>query len=197
MNHSETTGRGLTCPICMGDNTANALFCGHCGHTFYSQQPKIKYSSFLRRVAAAFVDGFLLHICANILLPFVFAIFAKLTNGPSVPFIRELVERGPESIPQSLANMFLILYVFCFAIAEYIYSTLLDCSPWQGTVGKKVLSMRVTDLDGNRISFYTANKRSLARFLSRPGYLGFFYALLNTKKQTFHDYLAKCIVVQR
>jgi uncharacterized RDD family membrane protein YckC len=187
----------FVCPNCLGENTANALFCGYCGYTFYARSSSVKYPTFLRRVGAAFIDGILLHIIANILLPIAFVILVKMTNGPSLSTFRELVDRGPEFFPETLANLILMLYVTCFAVSEYFYSTLLDCSKWQGTVGKRILGMKVTDLDGNRIGFFRANKRSLARFLSRPGYVGFFLALLTEKKQTLHDYLTKCVVVKR
>ena len=61
--------------------------------------------------------------------------------------------------------------------------------------GKRAFGLKVTDEDGNRISFKTASIRSAWAFLSRwvvVGYLPYFWT---EKKQTVHDILAKTLVI--
>ena len=49
----------------------------------------------------------------------------------------------------------------------WLYFALLESSPWQATVGKKILGLKVVHLDGSRISFGRATARYFSKFLSR------------------------------
>ena|ERR1700730_3449568 len=48
-------------------------------------------------------------------------------------------------------------------VVGWLYYSLLESSSWQGTLGKKLLGMRVMDLNGNRISFGRATVDTSAR----------------------------------
>lgn len=50
-------------------------------------------------------------------------------------------------------------------VATWLYYVLLETSGWQGTVGKKVLSLRVTDGEGARIGFGRASGRFFAKMI--------------------------------
>ncbi len=83
--------------------------------------------------------------------------------------------------------------MLCFA---WLYYSLFESSKWQATVGKRALSLKVVDLDGNRISFLRATGRFFAKFLSRCimmiGYLMIFWT---KKKQALHDKIASTLVL--
>ncbi|HSP63622.1 MAG TPA: RDD family protein, partial [Pyrinomonadaceae bacterium] len=51
-------------------------------------------------------------------------------------------------------------------VAGWLYYSLCESSSWQGTVGKKLLGLRVTDLDGQRITFGNATGRHFSKILS-------------------------------
>src|SRR5881227_1557251 len=51
-------------------------------------------------------------------------------------------------------------------VAGWLYHAFLESSSWQGTIGKKVLGLRVTDIDGNRISFARATGRYFGMIVS-------------------------------
>lgn len=60
--------------------------------------------------------------------------------------------------------MTVIAYVISMA-GTWLYSALLERSGWQGTVGKKVLGLRVTDAEGARIGFGRASGRFFAKMI--------------------------------
>lgn len=82
-------------------------------------------------------------------------------------------------------------------IAGWLYHSLLESSSWQGTVGKKVLGLRVTDLNGNRIGFGKATGRYFGTILSGMiCFIGFIMVAFTEKKQGLHDMLAGTLVLR-
>lgn len=82
-------------------------------------------------------------------------------------------------------------------VAGWLYYSLCESSSWQGTVGKKVLGLRVTDMNGNRIGFGKATGRHFGKILS--GLIlgvGFIMIAFTEQKQGLHDMLAGTLVVQ-
>lgn len=80
--------------------------------------------------------------------------------------------------------------------ATWLYSSLLESSSWQGTVGKKLIGLRVTDLDGNRISFGKATGRHFGKIISSLICLvGFIMVAFTEKHQGLHDQMAGTLVV--
>ena len=82
-------------------------------------------------------------------------------------------------------------------VASWLYYSLCESSSWQGTVGKKVLGLRVTDLDGQRISFGRATGRHFAKFLSGLTLgIGFIMVAFTERKQGLHDMVANTLVLK-
>ena len=82
-------------------------------------------------------------------------------------------------------------------VAGWLYYSLCESSSWQGTVGKKVLGLRVTDLDGQRISFANATGRHFSKILSGLILgIGFIMVAFTERKQGLHDMIASTLVVQ-
>lgn len=79
----------------------------------------------------------------------------------------------------------------------FLYWPVLESSPWQATIGKRVMGLEVTDLDGNRLSFLRAFLRSLAKIISSiPLGIGFLIAAFTARKQALHDIIVKTLVVR-
>lgn len=77
-----------------------------------------------------------------------------------------------------------------------VYFIAMESSPWQATLGKRLLGIRVTDMDGGRISGWRAAGRYFAKLISALVLLiGFFMAAFTEKKQGLHDMIAGCLVV--
>jgi uncharacterized RDD family membrane protein YckC len=82
-------------------------------------------------------------------------------------------------------------------VAGWLYYSLCESSSWQATVGKKVLGLRVTDLDGQRISFLNATGRHFAKILSGLILgIGFIMVAFTERKQGLHDMVASTLVVK-
>ena len=78
----------------------------------------------------------------------------------------------------------------------WLYFSVLESSSWQGSVGKKLLGLRVTDLNGQRISFGKATGRYFGKILSAMICLiGFIMAAFTEKQQALHDMMAGTLVV--
>jgi uncharacterized RDD family membrane protein YckC len=83
-------------------------------------------------------------------------------------------------------------------IAGWLYYTLMESSSKQGTIGKQVMGIRVTDLEGGQISFARANGRHFGKILSALILgIGYLMILFTEKKQTLHDMMAGCLVVKK
>ncbi len=83
-------------------------------------------------------------------------------------------------------------------VASWLYFAIPECSRWQGSIGKRIFSIKVVDANGVRLRFGRASGRFACRFLSSLP-LGFGYALawFNPARQTLHDFLASTRVVAR
>jgi len=79
----------------------------------------------------------------------------------------------------------------------WLFFTLFESGRWQATPGKRLLKIRVTDMNGNRISFGKAAGRNLARFLSGLIFgIGYIMAAFTEKKQALHDQIASTLVLK-
>ena len=73
-----------------------------------------------------------------------------------------------------------------------------EVSQYQATPGKIAMSIRVTDLAGNRVGILRATVRHFAKFVTvATGFIGFFLAIFTRKRQTLHDLIAGCLVIAR
>lgn len=67
----------------------------------------------------------------------------------------------------------------------------------QATIGKKLLSIKVTDTLGLKPSLKQIINRNLSKILSTlPFFAGYLYLFLNKKQQALHDKLAETLVVK-
>ena len=78
-------------------------------------------------------------------------------------------------------------------MASWLYWALMECSPWQATLGKKMFGLEVTDLEGRRISFL----RATGRYFGKIIVVGFIMIPFTEKKQALHDMIAGCLVVKK
>jgi uncharacterized RDD family membrane protein YckC len=82
--------------------------------------------------------------------------------------------------------------------APWLYEAFMTSSEWQATVGKRVMSIIVTDMEGKRISFARATGRHFAKYISifLLG-IGFIIAAFTAKRQALHDMVAETLVIKR
>lgn len=136
----------------------------------------IEYAGFWRRFAAITIDLIIILI-SGFVISFFFTIFLfgnGITDGEALEFYN---------------NMFGLIY-------GWIYFAGLESSPRQATFGKRLIGIKVTDLDGNRISFGKATARYFSKIISSFIFMiGYIMAGLTQKKQALHDMIAGCLVI--
>ena len=144
------------------------------------------YAGFWRRVGAYIIDAILLGIVTSIL--------GSILGAPMGMGALSAVSSGdPEAIAAAqagggLGNLLSIL----IGVA---YFAGMESSSHQATLGKKVLGMVVTDLNGNRISLGRAIGRYFAKILSAVILcIGFIMVAFTQKKQGLHDMIAGTLV---
>lgn len=79
----------------------------------------------------------------------------------------------------------------------WLYYALMESSTFQATLGKRVLALKVTGMNGEPISFGRASGRFFAKILSSmPLMLGYVMAAFTPRKQALHDLIAACLVIR-
>jgi len=90
-----------------------------------------------------------------------------------------------------------LLMVILLLVASWLYYALFESSPRRATPGKILCGLAVTDVDGNRVSFWRATMRHLSKAASWGLLgLGYFFMLVSIRRQTFHDLVSRCVVVR-
>ena len=83
-------------------------------------------------------------------------------------------------------------------ILSWLYFAGFESSSMQGTPGKKIMGIIVTDTDGDRISFGMATGRFLGKGISASILgIGYLIAFFTPKKQALHDFIAGTIVIRQ
>jgi uncharacterized RDD family membrane protein YckC len=154
------------------------------------------YAGFWLRVAAHLIDLAVLSVAILALVfAFVFgaSMFVTLPNSQSV-FSSDLAD-DPGAALIALA-LELVICLVCFVMV-WLYHALLESGPWQGTLGKRVLNLRITSMSGERISFWHATGRFLAWTVAAlPFGIGYLMVAFTERKQALHDMIASTLVVQ-
>ncbi len=188
----------MFCSKCGTKNEDHARFCAECGdqltnyetkalqpepvHNFNSGSPFL-YAGFWYRTLAYIIDVIIGTVgVIMIALPLGFALGASMADTSSTS---EIYSAG-----EALGNVLGILI-------NWLYFTISESSPWQATLGKMLLGLRVTDEAGNRISFGKANGRYWSKIFS--GLLlfaGYIMVAFTEKKQGLHDKIAGTLVLK-
>lgn len=153
----------------------------------------VTYAGFWWRFLAYFIDNIIVTaVTSLILFPFI------LIMGISI-FRFGGFDRGFEPGPETLIPFVMIVLFIAFfsKIVEWLYFAIMESSTHQGTLGKIALGIKVTDIQGNRISFARATGRYFGKILSGLVLMiGFIMAGFTEKKQALHDILADCFVIK-
>jgi len=143
----------------------------------------ISYGGFWKRVMAYIVDIIVISIPVTLLFG----------SGMSLG----VDEQTPGTYDVHL-NLDMTLPEFIILLISWVYFAGLESSEWQGTIGKRLFGMRVTDTEGGRITFFRATGRYLSKFLSSALLMiGFIMVAFTAKKQGLHDMIAGTLVVNR
>ena len=147
------------------------------GYLPYSAQ-QAQFAGFWLRFCAVLIDGVLLWIVG--------AILQVLFTGTLVATQRTRIDPGIAITLQLLS-----------ILIGWLYSALQESSAAQATLGKRALGLKVTDMNGERISFGRASGRHFAKIISGIILaIGYIMAAFTEKKQALHDMMASTLVVK-
>ena len=157
--------------------------------------PPLPYGGFWERVAAYFIDGLILGVPFGILviaLVFTFGGFGMLLHRSPVD------ARAAAAFVAPMFMMFFLGMLF-FVLLQWLYFAGLESSERQATVGKSIMSLRVTNLEGKRLSFGHATGRFFAKIVTGmiPLAIGYIMAAFTEKKQALHDMIAGTLVLKK
>lgn len=157
---------------------------------------RLPYAGFWERFVAALIDGLILGIPFWLIasgLIFMFGGFGLIMRRTPPP--------EPGAAMAFLAPFFMILFIgmLCFTLVRWLYFAGMESSERQATFGKSVMSLRVTNLEGQRLSFGHATGRFFSKIVSDliPLLIGYIMAAFTEKKQALHDLIAGTLVLRR
>lgn len=170
------------------------------------------YGGFWRRVVAAIIDWVILMIPMWLIAMMAgFSILSLATMDP------EMMAEDPEAAMAIFSEMFLLMGAISTAI-YLLYKVGFEASGLQATPGKMVMSLRVTDREGERLSIGATVLRTWpwwapSAFLALDGLLGTMGMMSNgiglaalvswlivaftAQKQGVHDMMAGALVVKK
>lgn len=210
----------IFCSQCGTPNLSSARFCQKCGGTVvllgsgaavapsvpaamppapmagYPARPPVAqammvspYGGFWIRFLALLLDSVIINI---VTLPIAF-----LVAGTGIAAITHLGPNpAPEQVLPIILPMFFILIPVIIGI-NWLYEAITTSSGMEGTVGKRIVGVRVTDIAGRRIGFGRATGRHFAKIISGFMFIGYIMAAFTEKKQGLHDMIAGTLVVKR
>lgn len=202
----------LYCNRCGAQNSALAKFCANCGSPFEVTAPApaasppevvlrpqapaspaqspayaapaVRYGGFWIRFVAAVIDGFIVGIVVWPISGMMALAIGMAGGAVSMPSVGVHLVRGIVGLAFS----------FC---ANWLYEAGMESSSKQATLGKMALALKVTDLQGHRISFARATGRHFAKFISGMILLiGYIMAGFTERKQALHDMIAGTLVIR-
>lgn len=209
----------MFCSKCGSAIVADAAFCQACGNPITQGSQAITaapppgfvsphagvgaivyatnvvYAGFWLRFVAYLIDRVILGIFTTaVLVPFFF-----LLGGAAL--IDALIRnRGQGVDPGQLSGLIMIAILISViaGLVQWLYYAYLESGEKQATWGKQVLSLYVTDLQGNRITFGRASGRFFAKFVTGLTMgIGYIMAGFTERKQALHDMIASCLVLRR
>ena len=201
----------MYCTKCGAGLAQGAVFCSVCGQTTggpttvagvpvvsaggaWPAGPVLPYAGFWLRFVAYIIDGFVLG--AGFIA--IIVVLAMVTGlGSAVSRIHSGEDIGEAFALLGVASIFLGIGIAI--VGGWLYFAMMESSSWQATLGKRALSIEVTDMAGQRISFGRASGRHFGKIITNliPFAIGYILAGFTEKKQAVHDMIASCLVLKK
>jgi uncharacterized RDD family membrane protein YckC len=160
---------------------------GYGGYQSYAGGQPVEYAGFWLRFCAAFLDGLIIGI-PFFILGFVGEMLFPGSTNPRTGM------QTPSGAGLAFSGVVQILQI----LAYWLYFAFQESGEHQATIGKRAVGIKVTGLNGERISFANATGRHFAKILSGCIlYIGFIMAAFTERKQGLHDQLASTLVVKK
>jgi uncharacterized RDD family membrane protein YckC len=151
---------------------------------------EVVYAGFWKRFAAIVIDSFVVGIVGGIVQMLLMGMFFGVGVG---------MGGDPASLFASAGSIALLALVYLIPIGmQAIYFAMFHASGSQATLGKMAVGIKVTDEDGQRISFARGIGRYFATIPSALIlFVGYIMAAFTDRKRALHDMIAGTLVVDR
>lgn len=153
------------------------------------------YAGFVSRAIA-----FLIDLLMMVTLQFIYIVIIRLVfNFLGLSSVRDALDQTPAAVNTTVAPLILLITwiaafltsMFFFGLYVAICWTLID-----RTIGQAFIGLRVLRSNGEKLSFWRAVRRAVGYALAAlPLFLGFFWILMDDRRQGWHDKLADTVVV--
>ena len=145
-------------------------------------------SSPLKRLMAFFIDFALIYLI----------LFALLNLFPEYQLLNEQHQKNMDDVhllkrimrfSEGIKSLSFLIWI--------LLGSILDSTKMQGTIGKLIVRIKVSDLNGDKISLQAAIVRNLLKVVSSIFFIGFISSAYDKKYQAFHDKVAKTLVIDK
>jgi uncharacterized RDD family membrane protein YckC len=162
---------------------------------YTSVHAQLPYADFWPRAVAYLIDGVILGIPFGLVV----LVLIFFLGGFGVMLRSRTVDpRAAAAFAAPLFLSFLFGMIF-FVGLQWLYFAGMESSERQATFGKSVMSLRVANVEGQRLSFGHATGRFFAKIISGmiPLGIGYIMAAFTEKKQALHDMIAGTLVLRK
>ncbi len=164
----------ISCKVCQKEISKNAPTCPHCGEPYANNSKNLPDFPHSEIKYASFWKR-----CVAFILDLIIILIST-----------SIMIAASGEQPDTALGIFMLIM--------WIYHAVLESLPAQGSLGKMIMRIKVTDVDGNRIGIGKAIAHGFARYFSNFFFgLGYFMVFFTQKKQCLHDMAAGCIVVDK
>ena len=144
--------------------------------------PTVRYGGFWIRFVAALIGG----------------ILVELVVLPVGAMVGAMIGVAGYAVDMPRVGIHMVSFIISGTIGllgSWIYEAAMESSSKQATLGKMALGLKVTDMEGRRISFARATGRHFAKLISGMILLiGYIMAGFTQRKQALHDMIAGTLV---
>lgn len=178
-----TTGGGPMIPPTVPQNAGYAYVMPGTAGTFSTQT---EYAGFGRRFVAFIIDAVLTSITSSVL--------GGIVGG----VLGALLAQQMATNPRGMTSFLSVIGSLIGFLVQWLYFAFFESSRQQATPGKLVMGLKVTDLQGNRISFGRATGRNFGKIVSALIlFIGYIMAAFTERKQALHDLMAGTLVIHK
>ena len=154
--------------------------------------PTMVYAGFWMRFLAVLIDGLIVGAVTGPIILILEAV-AGVTGGFNISGDKPEINPGQVAV---IAGMFALIVALSVG-ARALYEALLIASSKQATVGKMVFRIKVTDMEGKRISIPRSFGRHFAKYISDFTLaIGYLIQPFTARRQALHDMIAGTLVVR-
>ena len=154
------------------------------------------YAGFWLRLVACIIDGLIIGA-----LQFIAVMPILALMGIGVASEMQNFDPSNEAEAISLVGQIMAfagVSQFIFFGIQTLYFAFMESSNYQASIGKMVLGIKVTDINGGKLDFVKAFVRNISKIISSFILcIGYIMAGFTEKKQALHDMIAGTLVIKK